>query len=75
MRNILVFAGILLGVILCILEGIISYSDTSTLDQEFGIEIISWNFFFLKIIIYSIIGSIVGYLIFKIINYFKTKNQ
>ncbi|ELY2018205.1 hypothetical protein SL053_002122 [Flavobacterium psychrophilum] len=75
MRNILVFTGILLGLILCVLEGIVSYSDTSPLDQEFGIEIISWKFFTLKLIVYSTIGGVLGYLICKIINNLKNKTK
>jgi hypothetical protein len=73
MKNILIFTGILIGLGLCVLEGIISYSDTSPLDSEFGIEIISWKFFALKIIVYSFLGGLCGYLIYKILNYFKKK--
>jgi hypothetical protein len=75
MRNILVFIGILLGLVLCILEGIISYSDTSSLDSEFGIEIISWKFFALKLIVYSLFGGLSGFLIYKVINYLKKNNH
>ena len=73
MRNILVNTGILIGLGLCVLEGIISYSDTAPLDSNFGIEIISWKFFILKTIIYSVIGGLSGYIIYKILNYFKKK--
>ena len=75
MRNILVFTGILLGLSLCILEGIINYSDTSSLDQEFGIEIISWKFFALKVIIYAFLGGFTGFLIYLVINYLKRKKH
>lgn len=66
MKNTLIFIGVFLGIILCILEGIVKYSDTAPLDQELGIEIISWKFFILKLIIYSLISGIIGFIISKI---------
>ena len=70
MKNILTFVGILLGIVLCLLEGIINHSDTASIDNDFGIEIISWKFFILKLILYSILGGISGFLCSIIINYF-----
>jgi hypothetical protein len=61
-----VFTGIFLGVLLCIVDSIIAFSDTAPLDDEFGIEIISWPFFISKILIYSTIGGLLGFIIKKV---------
>ena len=74
MRNFLIFTGILIGSFFCIFDGMMSYADTAPLDEnfepEFGIEIISWKLFILKLILYSILGGISGFLCSVIINYF-----
>lgn len=58
--------GTIIGLIISIVEAMVSYSDTAQLDDDFGIEIISRKFLILKIIIYSFLGWVLGYLLLKL---------
>lgn len=71
MRNILIFIGVITGVLFCILESVVRYSDTAPIDEEFGIEIISWKIYIVTMLIYSCIGGVVGFLAYKGIIHFK----
>jgi hypothetical protein len=63
MNKIFVFIGIFLGALLSIVDSMIAFSDTASLDNEFGLEIISWPFFISKVLIYSAIGGLIGFII------------
>ncbi|OWP83509.1 hypothetical protein BWK59_10160 [Flavobacterium davisii] len=58
-----IFLGLFWGLIFCLFDGMMSHSDTAPLDNEFGIEIISWPFFISKMIIYTLIGGLLGFII------------
>lgn len=66
MNKIFVFIGIFLGALLSIVDSMIAFSDTASLDNEFGLEIISWPFFISKVLIYSTIGGLIGFIIKKL---------
>lgn len=62
-RKVFVLTGIFLGFIFCLVDGMVNYADTASLDNEIGIEIISWPFFISKMIIYTLIGGLIGFII------------
>jgi hypothetical protein len=70
-RKVLVLIGFFLGFIFCLIDGMVSYSDTASLDNEFGLEIISWPFFISKVLIYSATGGLTGFIINKVFLMFK----
>lgn len=59
----LITIGLILGTIFCLIDDVISYSETASIDEEIGIQIISWPFFLIKILVYSAIGAFVGFII------------
>lgn len=66
-KYLLIISG-LLGILFSLFESCVSYSDTALLDDNFGIEIISWDFFIIKTLIYMLIGILVGLISNKLIS-------
>lgn len=52
--------GVIIGLTLAISDAMISYADTAPIEDEIGFEIISWDKFIFKTIIYVVIGLSVG---------------
>lgn len=67
MRKVLTILGGVLGLLFSILDSVVGYSDTASLD-EFGMGIISWRFFIEKTIVYIVIGLLLGWLMELIIS-------
>jgi hypothetical protein len=67
MRKVLAIIGGILGLLFSILDSVVNYSDTALLD-EYGMSIISWQFFIEKMVVYIIIGGIRMVHRFKLIN-------
>lgn len=49
-----------MGVLFSLSDAMISYADTAPIEDEIGFEIISWDKFIFKTIIYAVIGLSVG---------------
>ncbi|MCJ8153611.1 hypothetical protein MKJ01_07520 [Chryseobacterium sp. SSA4.19] len=62
MKKILLITGVLIGIFFSLWDSMTSYADTAPIDDEIGIEIISWPFFIKKTIIYMVIGGLTGFL-------------
>lgn len=50
----------MMGVLFSLLDAMVGYADTAPVDDSFGFEIISWDKFIFKTIIYAVIGLSVG---------------
>ena len=59
----LVITGVLAGILFSLWDSMVNYADTAPIDDEIGIEIISWPFFITKILLYMALGGVSGYLI------------
>ncbi|KUJ60514.1 hypothetical protein AR687_17225 [Flavobacteriaceae bacterium CRH] len=73
-KKYLLIIGGLLGILFSVYDSSVSYSGTAPLDDDFGIEIISWNFFLMKTLVYVLIGILVGLIISKLIKIFTNRN-
>ncbi|WP_282636805.1 hypothetical protein [Sphingobacterium thalpophilum] len=73
MKKVLTIVGGSIGLLFSILDSVVSYSDTAPID-EYGISIISWQFFIKKILVYILIGGGLGWLIGFIVDKLK-KNK
>lgn len=63
MRLIFIIIGGIAGVLFSFWDAMVSYSDTASIDDQFGLAIISWPFFLIKTLIYLFMGSFFGWLI------------
>ncbi len=70
MKKVLIIIGGSLGLLFSIWDSVVSYSDTASLN-EYGISIISWQFFIKKILVYILIGGVLGWLTGLIIDKLK----
>lgn len=61
MKKILIIVGVIVGLLISLIDSTISYSDTASLDNEMGIEIISPLHFIFKTLIYGLIGAVIGW--------------
>ncbi|MPS65592.1 hypothetical protein [Chryseobacterium sp.] len=73
MKKILTIIGGVLGLLFSIWDSVVSYSDTAPL-EEYGISIVSWQFFIKKTLVYILIGLLSGWLVGLIIHKLK-KNK
>jgi cell division protein FtsX len=73
MKRTLLMIGAIAGCLFSVWDSMVSYADTAPLNNEIGIEIISWPFFILKTMIYLVIGGVTGWLISFIIHRFNRK--
>ena len=62
-KKILAITGVLAGILFSLWDSMVNYADTAPIDDEIGIEIISWPFFITKILLYMALGGTSGYLI------------
>lgn len=62
MKKVSTIVGGSIGLLFSILDSVVSYSDTAPID-EYGISIISWQFFIKKMVVYILIGGGLGWLI------------
>lgn len=53
----------LIGILYSLFDAMLSYADTAAIDDNFGIEILSWDKFIFKTIIYMVIGFVIGFII------------
>lgn len=63
MRLVFIIIGGIAGVLFSLWDAMVSYSDTASIDDQFGLAIISWPFFLIKTLIYLSMGSVFGWLI------------
>lgn len=70
MKKILLIIGVLVGILFSLWDSMVNYADTAPINDEMGIEIISWPFFIKKTLIYMVIGGLTGCLISFIIHKF-----
>ncbi|WP_028069674.1 hypothetical protein [Sphingobacterium thalpophilum] len=70
MKKVLTIVGGSIGLLFSILDSVVSYSDTAPID-EYGISIISWQFFIKKMVVYILIGGGLGWLIGFIVDKLK----
>ncbi len=70
MKKALTTVGGGIGLLFSILDSVVSYSDTAPID-EYGMSIISWQFFIKKILVYILIGGGLGWLIGFIVDKLK----
>ncbi|WP_343539573.1 hypothetical protein [Sphingobacterium thalpophilum] len=70
MKKVSTIVGGSIGLLFSILDSVVSYSDTAPID-EYGISIISWQFFIKKILVYILIGGGLGWLIGFIVDKLK----
>ncbi|GEM_PF-884826 len=63
MKKILGVAGGVLGVLFAIWDTLINSAETAAPDQEWSISIVSWPFFIGKVLVYLLIGTVLGTLI------------
>ncbi|MGB3063500.1 hypothetical protein [Sphingobacterium thalpophilum] len=70
MKKVSTIVGGGIGLLFSILDSVVSYSDTAPID-EYGISIISWQFFIKKILVYILIGGGLGWLIGFIVDKLK----
>jgi len=70
MKKVLTIVGGSIGLLFSILDSVVSYSDTAPIG-EYGISIISWQFFIKKILVYILIGGGLGWLIGFIVDKLK----
>ncbi|WP_136668424.1 hypothetical protein [Flavobacterium sp. H122] len=62
-RNIIGILGSTMGLVFSIFDAMMSYADTAPIEDNLGIEIISWDKFILKTLIYMIIGFLIGLIV------------
>ncbi len=70
MKKVSTIVGGSIGLLFSILDSVVSYSDTAPID-EYGISIISWQFFIKKMLVYILIGGGLGWLIGFIVDKLK----
>ncbi|MEZ0452842.1 hypothetical protein ABTW24_14695 [Sphingobacterium thalpophilum] len=70
MKKVSTIVGGSIGLLFSILDSVVSYSDTAPID-EYGISIISWQFFIKKMVVYILIGGGLGWLIGFIVDKLK----
>lgn len=70
MKKVSTIVGGSIGLLFAILDSVVSYSDTAPID-EYGISIISWQFFIKKMLVYILIGGGLGWLIGFIVDKLK----
>lgn len=63
MKKVLIITGCIIEILLSISDSMMNYADTAPLNNELGIEIISWQIFFKKAYIYILIGFIIVWLV------------
>ncbi|MBL7706730.1 MAG: hypothetical protein JNM21_14385 [Taibaiella sp.] len=63
MKRLLTLLGGGTGLLYAIWDTMINGADTAPLEHEFVITIVSWPFFITKIIVYLLIGAVLGWLI------------
>jgi hypothetical protein len=66
MNKVLIITGCVLGVLFSIWDSMMNYADSAPIDNEFGIEIISGQFFTKKTLMYMLIGFILGWILFLV---------
>jgi cell division protein FtsX len=71
MKKVLIITGCIVGILFSIWDSMMNYADGAPLNNEFGIEIISWHFFLKKTFIYILIGFITGWLVSLIIKKYR----
>jgi hypothetical protein len=62
-KNLISIIGVMLGLFLSLLEAMIQYADTAPIEDDIGFEILSWDKFIFKTIIYVLIGLTTGLII------------
>lgn len=63
-KSLLLISG-LIGILFSLFDAMASYADTAPIDIDLGIEIISWDKFILKNLLYMMIGLIIQFTLKK----------
>lgn len=63
MKKVLGLAGGAIGVLFGIWDTMVSSAETAAPDQEWSFSIISWPFFIVKVLVYLLMGTVLGMLI------------